>query len=119
MKTAMEHARAGKGPYVVEAKVYRYQGHYCGDPAVYRPKEYMEHALANDGIEKLGKRLTVLCEGFDPVSETHYGRSYADAPEIDGKIFFTAEHRINDGEFVTVKITDVLDYDLYGKVVSE
>ena len=69
--------------------------------------------------KKLGKRLTVLCEGFDPVSETHYGRSYADAPEIDGKIFFTAEHRINDGEFVTVKITDVLDYDLYGKVVSE
>ena len=50
MKTAMAHARAGKGPYVVEAKVYRYQGHYCGDPAVYRPKEYMENALANDGI---------------------------------------------------------------------
>ena len=42
---------------MVEAKVYRYQGHYCGDPAVYRPKEYMEHALANDGIEKLGRRL--------------------------------------------------------------
>ncbi len=57
MKAAMEHARSGKGPYLVEAKVYRYQGHYCGDPAVYRPKEYMEEALANDGIEKLGKRL--------------------------------------------------------------
>ena len=57
MKVALDHARSGKGPYVVEAKVYRYQGHYCGDPAVYRPKEYMEHALANDGIEKLGRRL--------------------------------------------------------------
>ena len=57
MKAALDHARSGKGPYVVEAKVYRYQGHYCGDPAVYRPKEYMEHALANDGIEKLGRRL--------------------------------------------------------------
>ena len=57
MQEAMEHARSGKGPYVVEAKVYRYQGHYCGDPAVYRPAEYMENALANDGIEKLGKRL--------------------------------------------------------------
>ena len=56
MKVALDHARSGKGPYVVEAKVYRYQGHYCGDPAVYRPKEYMEHALANDGIEKLGRR---------------------------------------------------------------
>ncbi|MFR3922109.1 MAG: thiamine pyrophosphate-dependent enzyme [Dysosmobacter welbionis] len=41
MKVALDHARSGKGPYVVEAKVYRYQGHYCGDPAVYRPKEYM------------------------------------------------------------------------------
>ena len=60
MKVALDHARSGKGPYVVEAKVYRYQGHYCGDPAVYRPKEYMEHALANDGIEKLPKRLNAL-----------------------------------------------------------
>lgn len=57
MMEAMEHARSGKGPYVVEAKVYRYQGHYCGDPAVYRPAKYMEDALANDGIEKLGKKL--------------------------------------------------------------
>lgn len=57
MTEAMEHARSGKGPYVVEAKVYRYQGHYCGDPAVYRPAKYMEDALANDGIEKLGKKL--------------------------------------------------------------
>lgn len=60
MLVAMEHARSGKGPYLVEAKVYRYQGHYCGDPAVYRPKEYMEHALENDGIEKLAKRLLAL-----------------------------------------------------------
>ncbi len=60
MKVAVEHARSGKGPYVVEAKVYRYQGHYCGDPAVYRPKEYMENALANDCIMKLGKRLNAL-----------------------------------------------------------
>ena len=60
MQVAMDHARSGKGPYVVEAKVYRYQGHYCGDPAVYRPAKYMEDALANDGIEKLGKRLLDL-----------------------------------------------------------
>ena len=60
MKIAMDHARSGKGPYLVEAKVYRYQGHYCGDPAVYRPKEYMEQALENDGIEKLKKKLLAL-----------------------------------------------------------
>ena len=60
MKVAMDHARSGKGPYLVEAKVYRYQGHYCGDPAIYRPKEYMEDALANDGIMKLGLRILAL-----------------------------------------------------------
>jgi len=60
MQTAMEHARSGNGPYLVEAKVYRYQGHYCGDPAVYRPKEYMEEALAKDGIMLLGKRLLAV-----------------------------------------------------------
>ncbi len=60
MVTAIEHARSGKGPYVVEAKVYRYQGHYCGDPALYRPAEYLEEALAKDAIEKLGKKLTAM-----------------------------------------------------------
>lgn len=60
MQIAMEHARSGKGPYMVEAMVYRYQGHYCGDPATYRPSEYMEEALKNDGIVKLGKRLMEL-----------------------------------------------------------
>ncbi len=57
MVTAMAHARSGRGPYVVEAKVYRYQGHYCGDPAVYRPASYMEQALENDPIEKAAKKL--------------------------------------------------------------
>lgn len=55
VKEAIAYARSGKGPYLVEATVYRYQGHYCGDPANYRPKEYMEHALANDPIDKCGK----------------------------------------------------------------
>lgn len=57
MKIAMEHARSGKGPYVVEAKVFRYQGHYCGDPAEYRPAEYMEYALEHDPIERVGQKL--------------------------------------------------------------
>lgn len=60
MCVAMEHARSGKGPYVLEAKVYRYQGHYCGDPAVYRPAEYLEEALENDAIKKAGNKLMAL-----------------------------------------------------------
>lgn len=64
----------------------------------------------------VGTSLTVICEGYDPVSECFYGRSYADAPDIDGKVYFTASKRVSEGQFVNVNITEVLDYDLFGKV---
>ena len=68
---------------------------------------------------KIGKVYDVLCEGFDPVSESYYGRSYMDAPEIDGKIYFTSERPLRDfeGEFYKIKITETLDYDLIGEVI--
>lgn len=65
----------------------------------------------------IGKTLKVLCEGFDPVAETYYGRSYADAPDIDGKIYFTSKKKVNEGEFVNVKITEAYDYDLVGETI--
>ena len=64
--------------------------------------------------KKIGKTIRVLCEDYDPVSESHFGRSEADAPDIDGKIYFKSEKRIAAGTFVDVKINDVIDYDLYG-----
>ena len=64
--------------------------------------------------EMIGKTVRVLCEDYDPVGEIHFGRSAADAPEIDGKVYFKAEHRIAPGSFVDVKIRKVLDYDLVG-----
>ena len=71
MCKAMEHARSGKGPYVLEAKVFRYQGHYCGDPAVYRPAEYMEEALKNDPIDKLGARLKAMGVKEEELAQIH------------------------------------------------
>ena len=68
--------------------------------------------------KKLGSVLRVLCEGFDPISEAYYGRSEADAPEIDGKIYFTGRRGILPGTFVDVKIEEVVEYDLYGTVIS-
>lgn len=64
--------------------------------------------------EMIGKTLRVLVEDFDPVSEMHFGRSDADAPEIDGKIYFRARRRVAPGSIVSVKIEDTLDYDLCG-----
>ena len=58
---------------------------------------------------KVGETVTVLCEGFDPVAETHFGRSAADAPDVDGKIYFSAKKKVPAGQFVSVKITEALD----------
>lgn len=65
---------------------------------------------------KIGKTLTVLYEGFDTASQTHFGRSAADAPDIDGKVYFKVKTKTTlcEGDFVKVEIRDVIDYDLYG-----
>ena len=68
----------------------------------------------------IGKTLEVVTEGFDRYGECWFGRSAADAPEIDGKIFFTApDKKPFPGCFVKVRIDDVLDYDLIGEIVYE
>ena len=66
--------------------------------------------------ENIGKTFTVLCDGYDRIAEIYYGRSYADAPDVDGKVYFKSENKVNPGEFVSVHVTDALDYDLIGEV---
>lgn len=89
---AADRARAGEGPSLVECRTYRYQGHYCGDPATYRPKEYMEQALANDAIEKLGRKLTEL-----GVSPQELDRIKADAEEeMDEAVKFAVDSPFPD-----------------------
>jgi ribosomal protein S12 methylthiotransferase len=67
---------------------------------------------------KVGKIIKVLCEDYDAVSEIHFGRSEADAPEIDGKVYFRAPGRIAPGSFMYVKIREVSEYDLIGLAVE-
>ena len=65
----------------------------------------------------VGETIEIVIEGFDRYGDCYFGRSAADAPEIDGKIFFTsAGKRQVPGKFVKVKITDMLDYDLIGEL---
>ncbi len=68
--------------------------------------------------EKVGSVVDVICEDYDPVAEVHFGRSCADAPEIDGKVYFKSDVRIAAGSFVKVKVRRVVDYDLYGFAVT-
>ncbi len=67
--------------------------------------------------EKIGKTYEVLIEGWDDYIKCYFGRTGADAPEIDGKIFFMAEKPLTIGEFVNVLITDSIEYDLLGEAV--
>lgn len=69
--------------------------------------------------KKIGKRIKVLAEDYDPVLRMYFGRSEADAPDIDGKVYFTASSRVEPGEIVTVEVTEVVDYDLCGKVCAK
>ena len=66
---------------------------------------------------RLGTVQEVLAEGFDAVAECWYGRSYADSPDVDGKVFFTGKD-VQPGEFARVRITEVLDGDLVGEKVD-
>jgi ribosomal protein S12 methylthiotransferase len=63
---------------------------------------------------KLGQTVTVLCEGYDRLAECHFGRTYADSPDIDGKVFFDSPVRLREGSFVEVEITEIMDGDLVG-----
>lgn len=72
---------------------------------------------AKQNEEKIGKTIRVLTEDYDPVSEAHFGRSAADAPDIDGKVYFKSDRRVAPGTMIDVKIREAVDYDLFGRAV--
>ena len=74
--------------------------------------------ISEKNEQKIGKTLTVLVEGYDSYIRCCYGRSYADAPEIDAKIFFApSETCPNEGDLVEVEIFDTIEYDLLGQQI--
>ena len=68
--------------------------------------------------EKIGSCLTVICDGYDEENEVYYGRSYADAPDVDGKVYFKSEEPVSVGDFVKIEVTEALDYDLVGEIID-
>ena len=85
-----------------------------------RAEHIMETQLqiaASCNEAKIGTIQKVLIEGWDDYIKCYYGRSEADAPEIDGKVFFMAKERLLIGDFADVQINDVLEYDLLGEQV--
>lgn len=67
-----------------------------------------------------GRVIEVVTEGYDRYGDCYFGRSAMDAPDIDGKIFFTSPNmKLVMGKFVNVRIDDILDYDLIGERTDE
>ena len=64
----------------------------------------------------LGSEREVLCEGFAPQAQMFFGRSYAESPEIDGRVYFTADEEVAPGTFVTVRFTGTMDGELTGEL---
>lgn len=79
-----------------------------------------QQAIAFDKSEEMvGKTVDVLIEGRLPEEDVYIGRTYRDAPDVDGYVFVHAEEDMISGDIVKVKITDAQDYDLVGDVIYE
>ena len=70
----------------------------------------------NDAL--LGTEREVLCEGFDGQAQMYFGRSAAESPDIDGRIYFTADGEVPAGTFVTVRLTGTMDGELTGEMAD-
>jgi len=67
----------------------------------------------------IGREVLVLVDGFDEAYEQFFGRTYADSPEIDGRVWIASEEPLVEGTFVTVCIDGVIDGELSGYFVEE
>ncbi|MDD6967930.1 MAG: 30S ribosomal protein S12 methylthiotransferase RimO [Firmicutes bacterium] len=67
----------------------------------------------------IGKTMEVLVDGYDEEYEQFYGRTYADSPEIDGRVWISSQEPLQEGAFVQVTIDGVQDGDLMGYMSEE
>ena len=82
--------------------------------------EMIQSGIMDDyNASMLGKTMEILVDGYDEEMEQFFGRTYADSPEIDGKVWIASEEPLQEGEFVTVKIDGCVDGDLSGYVWEE
>ena len=81
--------------------------------------EHQQSVMAEYCESLIGSDVEVLVEGYDKLAECFFGRTYADAPEVDGCVFFTCDgEKPKTGNFVKVKITDYMGCDPVGECVN-
>ena len=85
-----------------------------------RQAELMElqQEVAFDKAEEMtGREMLVMIEGKVADENAYVGRTYRDAPNVDGLIFINTDEELVSGDFVRVKVTGALDYDLIGELI--
>ena len=80
----------------------------------------LQQEIAFDRAQDMvGRTLQVLIEGKLADENAYIGRSYMDAPNVDGYVFVNTMEELLSGDFVKVKITGALEYDLIGEIKNE
>ncbi len=77
-------------------------------------EEMQSRIMDEQNAEKIGTTMEILCDGYDADEGRYFGRSYADSPDIDGRVWFTADEPVPAGSFAKVKIEAVSGGDLSG-----
>ena len=96
--------------------------HVDSDTAAERVRiiEELQSGIMDDyNASRIGSDMEVLVDGYDEDAEQFFGRTYADSPEIDGRVWLSSEEPLREGRFVTVHIDGMVDGDLSGYVVEE
>jgi ribosomal protein S12 methylthiotransferase len=80
---------------------------------------FAQKRIVNKNLtNRINTTVEVLVEDYDEMSNLYYGRSYAEAPNVDGSICFSSPNKLTIGEFVMVNITSKFDYDLIGEAIN-
>ncbi len=81
--------------------------------------ELQQEVSMDKSQERIGKTYQVMIEGKVSDENAYVGRTYMDAPNVDGYIFVNTEEELMTGDFVPVKVTGALEYDLIGELEDE
>ena len=82
--------------------------------------EMIQSSIMDDyNASLIGQKMEVLVDGYDEEQEQFFGRTFADSPDIDGRVWIATQEPIREGSFVSVKIEGCIDGDLTGYVVEE
>ena len=80
--------------------------------------QLQQEISADRSATMIGRIVRVMIEGFIPEDNTYVGRSYKDAPNVDGLVFVECDRELMSGDFIDVKITGSTEYDLIGTIVE-